>query len=404
MKYILSLGLLFLFSSLSAFETYYHAVKAQKGDGIYSLLRRYQLNEHDCNRQRFLELNNLTINDNLKVGSKYQLPVLIYPYNGKSIRSTVGIDNFDQAVRIKTYNEEILTARLRKTNFEVSKILWVPYHELHCTQPKNTKQVASTPAKQADKKPAKGNFTTIPLFGEKNKMVEIEDKKLKGKVYYIVSGHGGPDPGAMCHKECSNELCEDEYAYDVCLRLYRELISHGATVHMIIQDKNDGIRETEYLVCDKDETCMGSRIYAKQKPRLTQRASAINSLYKKYKKQGIKDQIALMVHVDSNTKDKRQDVYFYHHKTSKGSKKLAQSLQTTFKAKYDYHQKGRGYKGFVRARGLYMLNNTLPTAAYVELANIRNPNDQQRIILPSNRELLAQWLFKGITDYQGMKL
>jgi len=402
MKSIITIGLLFIFGSLSAFETYYYTTKAKRGDGIYSLLRRYDLNDHNCNRQRFLELNKLSIKDKLKTGRSYQLPILIYSYNGKSIRSTIGIDNFDQALRIKAYNEKILSSSLRKTKFEVSKILWVPYHELHCTAESKPVTIAKSTARQIGKTPARADYSSVSLFGEKNKLVEIEDHKLKGKVYYIVSGHGGPDPGAMCHKECSNALCEDEYAYDVCLRLYRELIRHGATVHMVIQDKNDGIRETEYLVCDKDETCMGSRIYAKQKPRLNQRASAINSLYKKYKKQGVKDQIALMVHVDSNTKDKRQDVYFYHHKSSRGSKKLAKSLQSTFKAKYDYHQKNRGYKGFVRARGLYMLNNTLPTAAYVELANIRNPNDQQRIILPSNRELLAQWLFKGITDFQRM--
>ena len=173
---------------------------------------------------------------------------------------------------------------------------------------------------------------------------------------------------------------------------------------MIIQDKNDGIREEAYLSCDKDETCMGSRIPVKQKPRLSQRASAINELYRKYKKQGVKDQIALMVHVDSNTKEKRQDVYFYHHKTSRTSKSLSQNLQSTFKAKYEKYRKGRGYKGYVRPRGLYMLNNTLPTSAYVELANIRNPNDQQRIIKSSNRELLAKWLYEGIINYQKVDL
>jgi len=195
-------------------------------------------------------------------------------------------------------------------------------------------------------------------------------------------------------------MCEDEYAYDVCLRLSRELMSHGAAVHMIIQDKNDGIREDKFLDCDKDEVCMGATIPLNQKKRLHQRSDAINKLYKKYKKQGAKDQVAIMVHIDSNTKDKRQDVFFYHHRTSKSSEKLAKSLQETFKAKYNYYQKNRGYKGFVKPRGLYMLNNTLPTAAYVELANIRNPNDQDRLILNSNREALAKWLYEGIVDYQ----
>ena len=181
-------------------------------------------------------------------------------------------------------------------------------------------------------------------------------------------------------------------------------MSHGATVHMIIQDKNDGIRDDDVLKCDKDEFCMGAKIPYNQKKRLHQRADAINKLYKKYKKQGVKDQVAIMVHVDSNVEDKRQDVFFYHHKSSKSSKLLATELQQTFKEKYNYHQKGRGYKGYVRERGLYMLNNTLPTAAYVELANIRNPHDHKRLLMNSNREALAKWLSEGIASYQNVAL
>ena len=39
------------------------------------------------------------------------------------------------------------------------------------------------------------------------------------------------------------QLHEDEYAYDIILRLARELLSRGAKVHIIIQDKKDGIRD-----------------------------------------------------------------------------------------------------------------------------------------------------------------
>lgn len=403
---------LLLFSGLAiASEPFYHAVKAEKGDGIFSLLRRYHLDYHPCNRQHFLELNNLSINDHLRADTKYKLPVMIYRYNGKSIRSTVGIDNWDQAIRIKEYNEKILKDKLRKTNYLHSNILWVPYNELHCKD--YTVKSASSPIISTDidegkvksvemiKETPLANTSVIlkqPLFGSKYNEVAVLDNSLKGKVYYIVSGHGGPDPGARC-TQCINTLCEDEYAYDVSLRLVRQLMRRGATVHMIIQDKNDGIRDDAYLDCDIDETCLGERIPLNQKKRLQQRAEAINDLYREYKRKGVTDQTAIVIHVDSNSEHTSQDVYFYHHKSSKSSKKLAQSLQKTFKAKYDEHQKGRGYKGFVRGRGLYMLNNTLPTCAYIELANIRNKSDHRRLILNDNREALAKWLYEGLLDY-----
>ena len=387
---------LFLSSFAYSTEPFFHTVKAKSGDGIYSLLRRYHLDTHNCNLDRFLELNKLSINDNLHSGKKYKLPIKIYKYNGTSIRTTIGIDNFKQALRIKDYNEKILANNLRKTNFLDSNILWVPYHELNCVDEASGKIESSVTSKPKETV-KEGKYLSIELFGEKHKIVEIKDDKLKGEVYYIVSGHGGPDPGAMCTK-CTSNLCEDEYAYDVSLRLAREIISHGGIAHVIIQDKNDGIRDEPYLECDIDERCFGAKLPLNKVKRLHQRASAINDLYYNHKKHGVKKQVAIMIHVDSNSEELKQDVFFYHHRTSKSSKKIATSLHKTFKEKYNHFQANRGYKGFVRARGLYMLNNTLPTSVYVELANIRNPSNQKRLIMNSNRDALAKWLYEGLAE------
>lgn len=396
MKTVLLCIGLFISTLGLATEPFYHAVKAKTGDGTYSLLRRYHLDKPFCNVQRFLELNEMSIDDPLHAGKKYKLPVIIYDYNGTSIRTTVGIDSYKQALRIKEYNETLYAENLRQTNFLKSNILWVPFSELNCTDKISGNKktpVASTPS--AEKKT--GNYISIDLFGPKHKLVEIKDNSLKGEVYYIVSGHGGPDPGAMCTK-CTSNLCEDEYAYDVALRLAREIMSHGGIAHVIIQDKNDGIRDAPYLDCDTDERCFGAKLPYNKKKRLEQRTAAINRLYKNHKKHGAKKQVAIMIHIDSNSEQLKQDVFFYHHKTSKSSKTLAKSLHKTFKAKYNEYQKNRGYNGFVRERGLFMLNYTLPSSVYVELANIRNPSNQKRLILNSNREALAKWLYEGLAN------
>ncbi|GHU63543.1 hypothetical protein FACS1894123_06510 [Bacteroidia bacterium] len=55
----------------------------------------------------------------------------------------------------------------------------------------------------------------------------------------MVSGYGGPDCGVIANVD-GHKLHEDEYAYDIMLRLARSLMGHGATVHVIIQDKKDG--------------------------------------------------------------------------------------------------------------------------------------------------------------------
>jgi len=36
-----------------------------------------------------------------------------------------------------------------------------------------------------------------PIFGKDHEAVTIQDSLLKGAVYYLIAGHGGPDPGAI---------------------------------------------------------------------------------------------------------------------------------------------------------------------------------------------------------------
>ena len=233
-------------------------------------------------------------------------------------------------------------------------------------------------------------------MGPGYEIINIEDYSLSGQVFYIISGHGGPDPGAVC-TECPEKMCEDEYGYDVALRLARNLMQHGATVEMIVQDENDGIRDEQYLKCDHDEQTLGKSIIPlNQKKRLRDRAATVNALFKKYKKRGYKVHKAIEIHVDSRSKNTRQDVFFYYNGDNPKSKKLAQTMQEVFENKYDTHQQGRGYHGFVEDRNIYMVKYVAPTMLFVELANIRNASDQERLIKNTNRQALANWLFEGL--------
>lgn len=393
------------------FDPYFHSITAKSGDGIIVLMQRYGLDGYECNYNTFVEINGLRRGAPLYAEKSYKLPIKIYHYNGRSIRSTIGNNDLDKAKRIQTYNEEVLRKGLRISSYTESKILWVPMHELDCAGEAieivsevaslTSKAISSDEKKEVEAIPPAKNVTskysTNDLFGSKYADFEIFDNSLKNKVFYISSGHGGPDPGAMC-TDCSSDMCEDEYAYDVCLRLARNLMQHGAIVHMIIQDNNDGIRDEKYLDCDNDElTYNGKKLPLRQLDRLKQRADAINHLYHKYKKEGIKEQKAIMVHVDSRAKEKRQDVFFYYYDQNKGGEDLAKKVFYTFESKYAQHRKDGDYKGYVDSRGLYMLRKVVPSAVYVELANIRNVSDHKRIIYDYNRQALANWLFEGLT-------
>jgi len=246
--------------------------------------------------------------------------------------------------------------------------------------------------------------TTInePLFGKQLANVKVTSNRLAGACFYVVSGHGGPDPGAI-GKVGRYELHEDEYAYDIALRLARNLMQEGAEVHIIIQDAKDGIRDDSYLSNSKRETCMGDAIPLNQVQRLQQRCDKINALYRKDRKNHSYCR-AIFIHIDSRSKGKQTDVFFYYSNKKGDSKRLANNMKDTFESKYDKHQPNRGFSGTVSGRNLYVLSHTTPASVFVELGNIQNTFDQRRLVINSNRQALAKWLIEGfLKDYKEKK-
>ncbi len=417
---LFTIAVLFIsFSSSNDDKPYYHKVNAEPGDIISTLLQRYYLNTHDCNFDQFYELNKLKRDAKLIADKKYYIPVLIYKYNGKSIRSSLGLKSWEQAVRIKEYNNQIKSDKLRKYSLTKSGIMWVPFHELNCLEEnKSTDKIIAVneepPAKEttserelvveerisesviAESKKLSG-YRKFPIFGKKDAYIPLIDNKLRGKVFYIVSGHGGPDSGAV-GKKGSYQLCEDEYAYDVALRVVRNLLEHGALAYMIVRDPNDGLRSGEFLPCDYDEYCWGNyKIPRNQKRRLFQRSDAVNELYERHKEQGIQDQTLVTIHIDSNNKSQQTDVFFYYFPGSNDGRTLAKKMHKNLESKYKMYRKSGKFHGTITSRDLHMLREPKPTSVFIELGNIRNSYDQQRLILENNRQALANWLFEGLT-------
>lgn len=233
-----------------------------------------------------------------------------------------------------------------------------------------------------------------PLFGKEREHYDLESNVLSGAVFYLVSGHGGPDPGAIGTKG-NTKIYEDEYAYDITLRLGKKLRENGATVHFIIQDKNDGIRDAEILAHDKDETCMGKTIPLNQKQRLKQRTKEINHLSRK---ETAAYERCIIIHLDSRSVGKQLDIFFYHHIKSQKGREMAKTISDKLEEKYKKSQPDRKFTGTVVGRNLYIVRYTSPVALFAELGNIQNKRDQQRFIKADNRQAIANWLYEGIKE------
>ena len=338
MKFIYSILIYIIVSIPIIGNAQQKEVIAEQGDGIYRLLTRNGLSFSEYGNA-FIELNkqNLGANNTLLTGVKYILP--------------------------------------------------------------NATTSGTPPQTSATNNTA--TIKTFDIFGAAYKDVEITGNELNGAIYYLVSGHGGPDPGAV-GKYGNHMLCEDEYAYDVTLRLARNLIQRGATVYMIVRDPDDGIRDESILKADKDEVCYPNlTIPLNQLSRLKQRTDAVNSLYSKNRNAF---QRMVCIHIDSRSHGENIDVFFYHDRRSNTGQRAARILQQTFQDKYNTNQPGRGYKGTVTSRNLYELRNSFPVAVFIELGNINHQRDQQRFIIADNRQALANWLLQGlITDFQTNK-
>ena len=320
---------------------------ANSGDGIFSILKKNGL-EPGKNYKKFIELNkkNIRGDSELYKGRTYFIP-------------GIKLDSLEQ---VKPIKDSVVESQKLKPNIKSVR---------------------------------------YSIFGKEHESVTVKSNKLKGVIYYLIAGHGGPDPGAI-GKYNGKLIAEDEYAYDVTLRLARELISHQAKVYIIIRDLNDGIRDEKVLKIDTDEVNYPSRaIPLNQIARLKQRVESVNKLYLKNKG---KYQRLIVIHVDSRSKGENIDVFFYHHKKSKSGLRLAKSIHETFQKKYKKHQPNRTYTGSFSYRNLYLVNYTLPPMAFIEIGNIQNEKDQKRIVVPENRQALAKWISEGaILDFNQRK-
>jgi N-acetylmuramoyl-L-alanine amidase len=338
---------------------------------------------------------NLHINKDFKIIFLLFLAILLMPVTAQSQTKEVVALQGEGAYRLLTRNglppEKYLNAFI-----EINRERLGPGDMLYAGEKYILPDESAT-----SKKKSSGNILRMDIFGKNYSEVEILNDQLNGAVYYLMAGHGGPDPGAV-GKYGGSLFCEDEYAYDVTLRLARNLIQNGATVYMITIDPDDGIRDDNYLKPDKNEKCYPNlTIPINQLRRLRQRTNAVNNLYKKHQKQF---QRMIAIHLDSRSRGENIDVFFYHDERSKKGKKAARTLQNTFQEKYDTHQPGRGYNGTVSSRNLYVVRNTFPVAIYIELGNMNHQRDQQRFILSNNRQALANWLTEGlITDFKTNK-
>jgi len=372
-----------IFQYNNSFSQEYIKIKAVKGDGIYSVLRQNGLLPHDY-LNLFIELNKTKLGKEnaLIEGRIYLLPIK------EKIDSVIQTDlPVKEIVTIKTV-DEIEGDKITLADTDITEIV----QKKKKVYERKVNEITLPITDIRKIVPVKNVYD---IYGKNYNEITIKNNDLFGTVYYLMSGHGGPDPGAVSFLG-GHQLCEDEYAYDVTLRLARNLTECGATVYMIIRDPNDGIRDEAFLIGDKDEVCYPDQVIPlNQLARLQQSSAAVNKLAAENKG---KFQRLVVIHVDSRSKNENIDVFFYHNIGSKSGENLANILKETIGKRYAKYQPSRGYNGSVSERNLYVIKNSLPTSVFIELGNINHTRDQQRLLVPANRQAVSNWLKDGLIE------
>ena len=129
----------------------------RNGEGISTFLQRHHLGGR-ANEKKFIELNKKRLgkNNELLLGIKYTLPS----------KASVSTEN-KEAISDEDNESEVL-----------------PENEKASRKKGSSKTIKSTP-----------NYE--PLFGKELANYKVTSNELKGACFYVVSGHGGPDPGAI---------------------------------------------------------------------------------------------------------------------------------------------------------------------------------------------------------------
>lgn len=372
-KKIILIKLIILFSIFS-FDTHSQEMSkivAGQGDGIFAILRENGYNPSEY-FHIFIELNSekITENNELIYGETYYLPPKL---SAEQLKKTEYIDSLISTLLVHadtlTLKDTISEDSLKEHDYFAEELI----EETHTTS------------------------EIILRYAD-----SIKDNILEGAVIYLISGHGGPDPGAMATID-GHTISEAVYAYDITLRIAKKIEEHGGIARMIIKSDEYGVRDCRILTMNNNKYCYPNLpIPRDHNQRLRQRVTAVNNLYMEYRDMPYHRLVE--VHLDSRSTGTNIDVFFYHYRFSNTGRRFAENIRQVFEEKYSQHQPNRGYKGTVSGRNLFIISNTYPPAVLIELGNIQNSFDQRRFLMHTNRQALANWIVEGIIrDYTSAK-
>jgi N-acetylmuramoyl-L-alanine amidase len=224
---------------------------------------------------------------------------------------------------------------------------------------------------------------------------------LYGLVVVIDPGHGGTDPGS--HGTFNgNPVYEDEYCYDVALRLQRMLKKKEALVFLTVKDKKQkkpiASHPADIIKPDKNEVFALDGSLAKAGSGLNKRVAYANKIKKKYPRHKV---VFISIHFDSLPAT-IEGGRIIQTKTKNEMGKILEGImiknERAVKGRAVLVTSGDKSKGIINVWVLGR-SNQIKEKILIELGNFSNKDDRWRIRNYKVRENYAQLTTRALIQF-----